>query len=121
MGKIIQKQVNAFNWIKVNDFSKVINRKKYDTATADLQMWAYDETEDAEISEWGDSKAIFLFQKHNGEFFSYTVIFDSLHIDNFLLINKCILKPLSLEEAKDFAEKYGTGSEYEEIFGKVEE
>ncbi len=84
-------------------------------------MWTYDETKDAEIKECGDSRAVFLFHKRNGEFFSYTVIFDSLHIDNFLLINKRILKPLSLEEAKDFVEKYGTGSEYEKIFGKVEE
>lgn len=121
MSTIITKQVNAFNWIKVNDFSKIINRKKYDTATAELQMWTYDNTEDPEINEWGRSKAVFLFQKHSGEFFSYTVIFDSLNIDCFLLINKRILKPLSEDEAKDFVEKYGNGSEYEEIFGKVEE
>lgn len=121
MTTIIIKQVDTLNWIKVNHTSKVINRKKYDTATADLKFWSYAETEESEIDEWGYHKAIFLYQKHNGEFFSYTVGFDSLHIDNFLLIVKRLLKPLSEDEAKDFVEKYGNRSTYEEIFGEVEE
>lgn len=121
MSTIITKQVNAFNWIEVNDFSKIINRKKYDTATAELLMWKYIDSEKSEIYEWGYHKAVFLFQKKNGEFFSYTVGFDSLHIDNFLLITKRLLVPLSEDEAKDFVEKYGNGEDYVNIFGEVEE
>lgn len=121
MSTIIRKQVSAFNWIEVDDFSKIINRKKYDTATAELLMWKYIDNAQSEFSEWGYHKAVFLFQKKNGEFFSYAVGFDSLHIDNFLLITKRLLVPLSEEEAKDFVEKYGDGEIFEEIFGEVEE
>lgn len=121
MSTIIRKQVSAFNWIEVDDFSKIINRKKYDTATAELLMWKYIDNEPFEFSEWGYNKAVFLFQKKNGEFFSYTVGFSSLHIDNFLLITKRLLVPLFEDEAKDFVEKYGDGEIFEEIFGEVEE
>ena len=121
MSTIIRKQVNAFNWIEVNDFSKIINRKKYDTATAELLLWEYIDTEKSEIAEWGYHKAVFFFQKKNGEFFSYMVGFDSLHIDNFLLITRHQLTPLSENETKDFVEKYGDGEDYEKIFGEVEE
>lgn len=120
MTTIIIKQVDAFNWIKVNHTSKVINRKKYDTATAELKFWAYTETEESEIGEWGYHKAVFLFQKHSGEFFSYEVGFDSISFDKFLLIAKSLLKPLSEDEAKDFVEKYGNCSSYEDIFGDAE-
>lgn len=121
MKNLIRKQVDSSNWIEVNHTSKVINRKKYDTATADLKMWSYVDSEESEIAEWGYSKAVFLFQKHNGEFFSYIVGFDCLNIHNFLRIAKRLLTPLSDDEAKDFVEKYGNGKIYERIFGEVEE
>lgn len=123
MSTIILKQVNAFNWIEVNDFSKIINRRKYDTSTASLLMWKYISRCNVEEynEELNSSKAVFLFQKNNGEFFSYVVDFDSLSIDNFYIIDKRILTPLSENDAKDFVEKYGNGDTYEKIFGEVEE
>lgn len=123
MSTIIRKQVNAFNWIEVNDFSKIINRKKYDTLTANLLMWRYIDRYDSIYSndDMDSSMAIFLFQKDNGEFFSYCVEFTSYNINGFYETYGAKIKPLSEDEAMDFVEKYGDGKDFEKIFGEVEE
>lgn len=117
---IINEKVGCDAYISVRGMSKVIHRKKYDTDTADLLIhkYIYNRGFDGEKYE---HKSYVLFQKSNGEFFSVEVEYSSLTYDWFYAVESKVLTPLTEEEAKDFAEKYGTGSEYEEIFGEVEE
>lgn len=86
---------------------KVINRKMYDTDTA---------KEVAESTEYDNGNPYLwetLYRKKTGEFF----ILKEWHSD-------CIhhaIKPVSEEEAKDFAEENLDGDDYEKVFGKVDE
>ena len=100
---------------------KVINRKMYDTDTANL-------VGEYEYSSSNDLKWVFeeLYQKKNGEFFlvcsggpfsKYGVKCDTNTwkgtFDNVF--------PLGIEDAKDWAEKHISGTRYVELFGEVEE
>ena len=88
---------------------QVINRKKYDTETADL-LWSVRYQDDY------TNRGVALFQKKNGEYFKYDIIFASLEGK----WNQPVLTPLTEEEAKDLTEKFSP-DEYIDIFGEVEE
>lgn len=117
---IIHKKVDCDAYISVRGMSKVINRKKYDTDTADILIHKYIHNRGYNGEKY-EHKSYVLFQKSNGEFFSIVVEYSDQSIDWHYAVESKVLTPLSEEEAKDFAEKYGTGSEYEDIFGEVEE
>ena len=83
--------------------NKIINGRKYNTATA---------TEIAYFFNMGDTTTLYL--KKNGEFF--------LHYEQPNNIGqKEWIRPITIGEAKSFAEDNLTGEEYEQIFGEVEE
>lgn len=90
----------------------IIKGKKYDTETASLI---------AEGGWWDSSvnysQTEFLFQKKNGEFFRY----DEKRTTYGNIQNYQEIVPFSLEEAKDWGEKYMTTEKYELVFGIVEE
>ena len=83
--------------------NKIINGKKYETEKAVMKAWNDNN---------GNPKDIYyhmqkLYQKRNGEF--------------FLWETGDIITPLTKNEAKKWAEKNLTGTEYEEVFDPVEE
>ena len=83
--------------------NKIINGKKYNTDTATKIAYQYHN---------GDCRT--LYCKKNGEFF--------LHYENPVYggVEESI-RPITIGEAKTFAEDNLTGEEYEKIFGSVEE
>lgn len=99
---------------------KIINGRRYDTTTAELMG-------EASYSHSGDFESWFeeLYRKKTGEFFLYGgggprsryVIQTSQN--NWSGSEE--IRPLTLEEAQEWAEKHLKGDEYEEIFGVVEE
>ena len=58
-----------------------------------------------------------LYKKRTGEFFLYGY---GSHY-SYYAANGEQIRPLSVEQAKKWVEKYCTSEEYEEIFGAVEE
>ena len=83
---------------------KIINRKKYDTDTA-KEIYS---TRTMDSTRWQ-----VLYKKKTGEFFVEHVTCWQSERD--------WLEPISLEQAKDWAEEFMDGDEYEELFGEVEE
>lgn len=99
---------------------KIINGKRYDTKTAkELNSYSYGYPRDFE--HWEET----LYRKNTGEYFLYgeggpsSKYAESAGGNSWTGGEKII--PLSLEEAKQWAEKHLDGDEYEEIFGAVEE
>jgi len=90
----------------------VINRKKYDTETADLE-WKkiYDD------DDLCQTVGIALFRKKNGEYFKYETLFARCSATEWI---EPTLSPLTENQAKDLTEKYSP-EDYEDIFGEVEE
>lgn len=83
--------------------NKIIKGKRYDTETA-KEIFATPSYNDTGFE---------MYQKRTGEFFLYCWSKwegTTPHI-----------RPLTIEEAKEYAETHLTGDEYEEIFGTVEE
>ena len=82
--------------------NKVVNGKMYNTETAQMLAKAY-------VSEICQQT---LYRKRTGEYFLYTEeeVYGNLSI-----------KPLTLSEAKKWAEKELEGTKYEEIFGDIED
>lgn len=100
---------------------QIINGKKYDTETAENvgEYWNGCSTRDFNYCEE------ILYKKRTGEFFlhgcggpmsKYTRAYgsNSWGGDERLI-------PMSLDEAKEWAEQHLDGDEYEKIFGEVEE
>jgi hypothetical protein len=106
------------SFVSANGVRRVINRKKYDTDTADC-LWKkeYDrEWKDG----WGYTHCgVALFQKKNGEYFEYDVEWHKDDYERFYYPTVTI-KPLTEEEAKDLTEKYAP-DDYIDIFGDVDE
>lgn len=99
---------------------KVINGKMYDTTKAKLiGQWNYSNSSDLQyIKEQ-------LYQKRTGEFFLYgqggpaSKYAEAISYNNWSGGSKII--PLTYESAKEWAEEYLSGNDYEEIFGEIEE
>lgn len=87
---------------------KIIEGKKYDTETA-KRVGRHATTENN-----GDFCIKELYKKKTGEFFFYTYQF--AWCEYYEGIDPC-----TEDEAKQWAEVYLDGDEYEEIFGEVEE
>lgn len=99
---------------------QIINSKKYDTKTAKLiGEWSYGNNSD--LKSWSEQ----LFRKKTGEFFLYgrgggmSKYAEEFSPKQFSEGEKII--PLTLEDAKKWAEKYLSVGKYEEIFSVVEE
>lgn len=100
---------------------KIINGRRYDTNTAkELAYWQnmYDVRNFSHYSET-------LYRKNTGEYFLYGEGGPSSKYSRTVGTNEWSggerIMPLSLEEAKKWAEEHLEGDEYEEIFGAVEE
>lgn len=85
---------------------KIINGKRYDTKTARF-------VGEASYGYGKDFAKERLFLKKTGEFFLWGS-------GNEVSGSQQII-PLTLEEAKTWAEEYMDGDDYEEVFGEVEE
>ena len=98
---------------------RVINRKKYDTDTADC-LWKKEYDREWKPG-WGRYThcGVALFQKKNGEYFEYDVEWNKDDYERFYYPTIRI-KPLTEEEAKDLTEKYAP-DDYIDVFGDVDE
>lgn len=111
-------RTNGFGTYIVEDYARVINRKKYNTVTAEKvgSEWSFGVGSDSYLS---------LFRKKTGEFFSYVVEFRNYQAQGDTSVKPhCCgreIKPLTEDEAKDFCEKYFCLDTYEDLFGEVEE
>ena len=98
----------------------IINGRKYDTETADC-IGSFDNgrsyTDFRHLSES-------LFRKKNGEFFLYgsggPMTEYKEPVGNMWTSGETLI-PLSVDEAKAWAEEYCSVETYEEVFGEVEE
>ena len=99
---------------------KVINGKMYDTTKAKLiGQWNYSNSSDLQyIKEQ-------LYKKRTGEFFLYgqggpaSKYAEAISYNSWSGGSKII--PLTYESAKEWAEEYLSGGDYEEIFGEIQE
>ena len=101
--------------------NKIIKGKRYDTETAQ------------KMAEWSSSYAYSdfnyydetLYRKRTGEYFLYgrgnaaSKYAESCGQNSWMSGEEII--PLSIEQARKWAEEHCDGDEYEEIFGKIEE
>ena len=99
---------------------KIINGKRYDTRTAErIGDTGYSQPGDFEY--WHES----LYRKKTGEFFLYGEGGAKSKYSRRIGQNEWSggeeIRPLTLTEAQEWAEKYLDADEYEEIFGKIEE
>lgn len=99
---------------------KVINGKRYDTDTATLiDSAGYGYPGDFEY--WKEK----LFRKKTGEFFLYGEGGARSRYGRQTGQNQWSggeeIRPLTLKEAQEWAEKYLDADEYERVFGKIEE
>ena len=100
--------------------NKIINGKRYNTETAKaLASYSYSNRMDFHFFEET------LYQKSTGEFFLYGIGGAASKYARSIEQNTWAggekIMPLSVDNARAWAEKYLTGDEYEEIFGIVEE
>lgn len=97
---------------------KIINGKKYDTDTA--KAIGFDTNCASDFHYWYES----LYIKKTGEYFLYgkggPMSRYCEYIGDCQTSGEKII-PMTVEEAKEWAEKHLTADEYEEIFGEVEE
>ena len=99
---------------------KIINGRKYDTETAELiGYYTYSNPSDFYYVEES------LYRKKTGEFFldgeggAASVYAETAGSNERYGGEKII--PLTVEEAKEWAEHHLDGDKYEEVFGEVEE
>ena len=90
---------------------KIINRKKYDTATA-TEIGCFCNGYDRGNFEWYEET---LYLKKTGEYFLYGEGGPLSPYDTDSI------EPLTLEEAKDWVESYLDADIFIELFGDVEE
>jgi hypothetical protein len=91
--------------------NKIINGKKYDTATAQQLDEEYHYN-----SNGNTVGCTSFYRKKTGEFFLY---YWANPRDIFS--GNSYIKPLSEDEAKKYAEEHLSGEDYEKIFGEVAE
>lgn len=97
---------------------KIINRKRYDTKTAQ-ELCCYRHGEGFSLVEE------ILYRKRTGEYFLYAY---GGPMTKYAVYESCStvrggeeIRPLTEDEAHDWAEMHIDGDKYEEIFGEVEE
>ena len=100
--------------------NKVIKGKKYDTELA-MKIGCHSDVEDY---LWIVNEE--LYRKDNGEFFLYgEAVCDPDCYDDCFKRYPWVwtgnFLPLSVDQAKEWVERYMTADEYENIFGEVEE
>lgn len=99
---------------------KVINGRRYDTDAA-KKIADYSYSNRSDFNYWEET----LYMKRTGEFFLYgfggpmTRYAESAGLNQWTGGSKII--PLTVEKAKEWAEKYMDADEYEEAFGVIEE
>ncbi len=99
---------------------KIINGRLYNTETAKL-VGSTSRSHPRDLGYWKED----LYLKKTGEFFLHGLggAFTKYgkNIDRNTFTGGEEITPLSLEDAKAWAEKYLSVEDYEEIFGEVEE
>jgi hypothetical protein len=99
---------------------KIINGKRYDTETAQL-IGSASYSNRTDFHFWNEE----LYRKKTGEFFLYgeggAMSRYSRSTGQNEIYGGAEIRPLSLEEAQEWAEKYLDADEYEEVFGHIEE
>lgn len=100
---------------------KIINGKRYDTETADLVAQDYADCQKNDFHFWWEG----LYKKKTGEFFLHG---EGGAMSKYATHNSSggsgwgeVIIPLSLSEAKRWAENHMCGDKYEALFGAVEE
>lgn len=100
---------------------KIINGKRYDTDTANEIGYAEAKCLPTDLDWWQET----LYRKNTGEFFLFgegnarTRYAKESGINNWRPGSR--IMPLSVDEAKAWAESHLSGDEYEKIFGEIEE
>ena len=99
---------------------KIINGKRYDTATA-KKIGDASHSNNRDFGYWYEE----LYQKKTGEFFLYGEGGPMSKYSRSTGQNEWAggeeINPLTLGEAQEWGEKYLDADEYEEVFGRVEE
>ena len=99
---------------------KIINGRRYDTKTARLVGFTY-YSMPGNLDYWCED----LYLKRTGEYFIHGQGGPMSKYSKRTGENEWsyghVIRPLSLDEAKAWAEKHLSGEEYEKIFGKVQE
>lgn len=100
---------------------KIINGKKYDTETAKKVGYACANAPRNDFSFWEEE----LYKKKTGEFFLYghggPATGYAKPCGNNAWQSGERIYPITIEKAKEWAERHLDADEYEEIFGEVEE
>lgn len=100
---------------------RIINGKKYDTATAKEIGSASNGGGWRDFSHWEET----LYRKKTGEFFLFgeggPMTCYSVSCGQNSWSGGSAIRPLTEAEAKEWAERYLDVDDYEEIFGEVEE
>lgn len=100
---------------------KYINGKKYDTETA-VKVGYFELNNDYSSFSWYDET---LYRKKTGEFFIYGTGNAASPYSESRGSNRhgsgSRIKPLTFDEAREWAEENLTGEEYEQIFGEIED
>ena len=107
----------SWTFASAEGVSRVVNRKKYDTDTADL-LWRKEYEEERSEYYYVQCGSA-LFRKQNGEYFEYYVEWHK-RLQNNVYYPTVTIKPLTEEEAKNLTEKYAP-DDYIDIFGDVDE
>lgn len=99
---------------------KIINGKRYDTATA-KKIGDASHSNRTDFSYWREA----LYQKKTGEFFLYGEGGPASKYSRSVGQNEWAggeeINPLTPAEAQEWAEQYMDADEYEEVFGRAEE
>ena len=98
---------------------RIINGKKYDTATAQMLAKFSSRSNPTDFRYYEES----LYMKNNGEYFLVGIgNKESLYSDETQEYGRgTVIRPFTLDEAKDWAEKRLGVETYEKLFGKVSE
>lgn len=106
--------------MEVKKMKKIINGRRYDTQTAKLVGHTSYSTPGS-LDYWSED----LYRKKTGEFFLHgqggpmSKYLERIGENEWSYGHE--IRPISLDRAKAWAEKYLSADEYEETFGKVEE
>ena len=99
---------------------KIINGKRYDTSTAE-RIGAAEYSRPGDLYYWREE----LYRKKTGEFFLYCEGGARSRYGQKTGQNEWSggkeIRPLSLKEAQEWAEKYLDADKYEKVFGRIEE